>query len=155
MGTAKALLPLAGRTFVEAVAEALDGVAGEIVLLGAGLVPKPLERLRRLADAPGVDGPLGGVLAALRSEPGADWLVAACDQPLLTEEAVSWLVAEAGRSEAVALLARREPSRVEPFPGFFARASLPLVEALAARGDRKSTRLNSSHNGQSRMPSSA
>ena len=59
---------------------------------------------------------------------------------------------EAGQKQAQALVERLKPVPIK------AIYSSPLEQmALMGTGfrDRKSTRLNSSHNGQSRMPSSA
>ena len=39
--------------------------------------------------------------------------------------------------------------------GFYAKPDTPSPQAVPAAGDRKSTRLNSSHRSLSRMPSSA
>ncbi len=132
-GSAKALARLAGRAFAEHVAVALAGVADELFLLGDGPVPPSLAALPRLADAPGVGGPLAGLLAALAARPGRAWLVAACDQPLLTREFCCWLAGER-RFGALAVLPRLGAHGVEPFPGIYEPAGAAAVEALAAAG---------------------
>lgn len=47
-----------------------------------------------LADAPGLAGPLAGIVAARRHAPDAWWVIIACDMPLVTPEAVSWLLGQ-------------------------------------------------------------
>lgn len=134
-GRPKALEKLDGRSFAERVAAALAAVAGEVVLLGAGEVPAALAGLERLADAPGVGGPLAGVLAALAARPDRAWLIAACDQPRLDEAALRWLVA-ARAPGRIAVLPRATPARVEPFPAIYEPAALAVVAALGRGGDR-------------------
>lgn len=133
-GRAKALEPLDGVAFAERVAAALEAVAGEVVLLGAGPVPSALAGRARLADATDAAGPLAGVLAALRARPGRAWLVAACDQPYLTAAACRWLTGERA-PDLVAVLPRAAAGRVHPFPAVYEPAALPVLEALAAGGD--------------------
>jgi molybdopterin-guanine dinucleotide biosynthesis protein A len=129
-GSPKALAQLAGRSFAERVAEALCDLTGELVLLGAGAVPPALERTPRLADVADARGPMAGLLAALRARPDRAWLVAACDQPWLTPAACRWLVA--GRSASViAVVPRLDAAGIEPFPGLYEPASLPVLERLA------------------------
>jgi len=94
IGGPKHLLPFRGATFLEAVTAAFAPAVPNVVLVGGGSIPEGLERLPRLADAPGLAGPLAGMLAAMRGAPGYAWLFAACDLPLLTQEAVAWLVAQ-------------------------------------------------------------
>ncbi|HSM52334.1 MAG TPA: molybdenum cofactor guanylyltransferase, partial [Thermoanaerobaculia bacterium] len=124
MGTPKQLLEIGGRALGEIVATALAPHVETLCLLGDGEVPPELAGLPRLADLPGIGGPLAGMLAALRARPGDGWLVAACDQPGLTPEAVAWLVARRGEGE-LAVLPRRAPGRVEPFPGIDEAAAEP------------------------------
>jgi molybdopterin-guanine dinucleotide biosynthesis protein A len=133
-GRPKALEPWDDRAFAERVAAALEAVAGELVLLGAGPVPASLAGRARLADAPEAAGPLAGLLAALRARRDRAWLVAACDQPMLTVAACRWLAGErtVGR---IAVLPRAAADRVHPFPAIYEPAMLDVLEALAAGGD--------------------
>jgi molybdopterin-guanine dinucleotide biosynthesis protein MobB len=94
IGHPKQLLPHSGGTFLEAVVAAIHPILPHVVLLGRGAIPAACERLPRLADAPGLAGPLAGMLAALRWAPGHAWLFAACDLPMLSPEAVTWLVGQ-------------------------------------------------------------
>ncbi len=93
MGEAKHLLrDDDGRTWLERTLATLQEVVGKSVIAGAGQLPPTLpETTVRLADVDGVDGPLAGILAALRWAPAASWLVVACDLPRLEAEALRWL----------------------------------------------------------------
>ena len=94
IGHPKQLLPHRKGTFLEAVVAAIDAVLPHVVLLGGGAIPAACEQLPRLADAPGLAGPIAGMLAALRWAPGHAWLFAACDLPMLSPDAVRWLVGQ-------------------------------------------------------------
>ncbi len=82
-----------GRTWVENTVSLLRPFTRDIVLSGGGDVPESLASLTRLPDVKGVQGPLTGILAAMRWKPDACWLLLACDMPNITPEALQWLVA--------------------------------------------------------------
>jgi molybdopterin-guanine dinucleotide biosynthesis protein A len=138
MGRPKQLLAIAGKSFAERIASAARPVVGELVICGGGELPESLAAAARLDDAPGVAGPLAGLLAALRHDPGSAWLALACDQPLLTTTVLAWL---AGQRElgAHAVLPRLAEDRVEPFPGIYEPSSRAMLESLARRGGAASS----------------
>jgi len=143
MGRPKALVELAGRAFALRVADALRALAPDLALLGEGPVPVELGDLPRIADAPGVRGPMAAVLAALRASPGSAWLIAACDQPLASVAACRWLIA-ARRSDRLAVMPRlvegsgegRGAGPVEPLLAVYEPSAREPIEALAAGGER-------------------
>ncbi|MFW2365760.1 MAG: molybdenum cofactor guanylyltransferase [Desulforhopalus sp.] len=93
MGRPKHLLTsLNGTSWVENTLKILTPLLDGLVVSGGGVLPESLRSRTRLADVPGVVGPLSGVLAACRWQPLASWLLIACDMPNLSEEAVRWLL---------------------------------------------------------------
>lgn len=160
MGRPKALIAVGGTTLAERAAAALAPHVERVVLLGGGPVPPALERLERLADAPltphrtnggaaagdagqsaasesgGGAGPLAALLAALRAEPDAAWVLCPCDLPAVRPEAVAWLVAQR-RPERRAVMARlAADAPPEPLLALYEPAIRPAVEDLAAAGGR-------------------
>ncbi|MCB9727545.1 MAG: molybdenum cofactor guanylyltransferase [Deltaproteobacteria bacterium] len=129
MGEPKQLLRLDGLTFAERVARSLAAVTDDLLLAGAGPLPAALDAHRRLTDVPGVPGPLAGLLAALRHDPGAAWLVAACDLPRCSPEALRWLLAH--RAAAAPAVIPSRGGRPEPLLALYEPAILPHAEALA------------------------
>lgn len=130
MGSAKHLLRLRGRTWIEHIAKATAPLVAETVVLGSGALPKNLGHLMRLPDALDHEGPLAGVVAAMRWQPRARWLFAACDTPLLIHDALTWIVAQ-GRPGVWAVLPRRRAGGTpEPFPGLYDFRALLALEAV-------------------------
>lgn len=141
MATAKALLVLEGKTFVERIAQALAAVVPELCLFGSGVeLPAALAKLDVVPDDRRASGPLAALLAAFEHRPGAAWLMLSCDQPLLSTEALVWLVAER-RPDRIAVLPRLQPARIEPFPGIYepgCRPALAMLAGVAAPSDAAS-----------------
>ena len=94
MGRPKQLIEIGGVTLAERTVAALEGTVRNVVVLGGGELPSALRELPRLPDPPGVDGPLAGLIAALRWAPDAAWIVTACDHPRIGAPAVEWLRAQ-------------------------------------------------------------
>jgi molybdopterin-guanine dinucleotide biosynthesis protein A len=135
MGQAKSLLCYKGKTFVELVVAVLRERVERVVLLGEGQVPAASSDIARLPDAPGLAGPLAGILAALRWQREACWMVVACDLPLLRVAALDWLLAQR-RPGRWAILPRVGPERVEPLLAIYEPESLALLEQIVERGHR-------------------
>jgi molybdopterin-guanine dinucleotide biosynthesis protein A len=132
MGRPKQFVEIGDVTMIEHVVAALSEEVDEVVLLGAGPVPSDLEGLRRVADAKDCRGPMAGLLGAMRAEPEAAWVLAACDLPLLRPEAVRWLVRRRRRS-VWAILPSLE-GVVEPLLALYEAEALALLEETAAAG---------------------
>lgn len=100
--------------------------------------PTPTQDLARgaVAAPPAGEGPLAALLAALRAEPGAAWVLCPCDLPAVRPEAVAWLVAQRrpGRRAVMARLAAAAPP--EPLLALYEPSIRAAVEALAAAGGR-------------------
>jgi molybdopterin-guanine dinucleotide biosynthesis protein A len=135
MGRPKAHLEYGGRSFAARAAAALAGSVTGIVAVGGGELPREVLGLERLVDVPGVRGPLGGILAALRHRRGAAWLIVACDLPLATPAAANWILAQRA-ADRLAILPRLGATRVEPLFALYEPAAAALLEALAAGGER-------------------
>ncbi len=129
MGSAKQRLEYAGRPWASRVARALRPVTRQPLLLGAGEVPSDLSQLIRLPDAPDLTGPIAGLVAALRWDPHADWVFAACDMPLLDEAAVEWLLAQRAPGRW-AVIPRRDEGVLEPLAAWYDARMLEVLEGL-------------------------
>ena len=143
MGFSKTLLRTGGGFVLERIVAAAGEVAREVVLVGEAPLPAgELSALQRLQDAPGVEGPLGGLLAALRSRPRTSWIVISCDAPFLSAGALRWLLAQAKPGDiagwSLISMRRRGPSRSSRCCTPRARS---LMEATARAGERSIRRI--------------
>jgi molybdopterin-guanine dinucleotide biosynthesis protein A len=138
MGRDKALLPFRGGLLAESVARAVELAAGSATLVGH---PRRYRGLGFpvLPDAYPGQGPLGGILTALRHA-SADWnLVVACDMPGLSAEFLRRLLDAAERSATHALAPAGPSGRPEPLCAVYHRRALPAIEAAFASGARKAS----------------
>jgi molybdopterin-guanine dinucleotide biosynthesis protein A len=141
MGSPKSLLELGRRSLLEKIAAAADEVAGQVVLAGGGPVPAALAGKKRLPDAPGVAGPLAGILAAFRSRPDAAWIVLSCDLPFVSGDALRWLL-EQRRPDCLAVIPFLDsPETPEPLLAVYEPSALAPLEEAARRGERSIRRI--------------
>jgi molybdopterin-guanine dinucleotide biosynthesis protein A len=69
------------------------------------------------------------MIAALRWDPHADWIFAACDMPLLDAACITWLLAQRAPGRW-AVIPRREDGACEPLAAWYDARMLPLLEKL-------------------------
>ena len=141
MGRAKHLLLKRGRTWIENTTELLQQVCREVVIVGAGEVPEELSSSPRLADVPQANGPMAGLLAAMRWNPQASWLLAACDLPAITLDAIHWLLATRAPGVWATLPSLRGSVGVEPLFAHYDFRSCRLIERLVANHEFSLARL--------------
>jgi molybdopterin-guanine dinucleotide biosynthesis protein A len=93
-------------------------------------VPAALADLRRLSDVPEADGPIAGILSAMRWAPHASWLVSACDLPNLSVDALRWLLST--RSPGVWATVPKLPGSpgAEPLLAHYDFRARPCLEDL-------------------------
>ncbi len=141
MGRPKHLIETGGRTWLERTMEVLGSKVERVVVLGVGDLPPGLTASERLPDAPGVDGPMAGLLAAMRWAPGSTWLMAACDLPEMGPVALEWLL-DTRRPGVWATLPRLSGRRTaEPLLAHYDLRGRLLLEELAAAGRFTPSRL--------------
>jgi molybdopterin-guanine dinucleotide biosynthesis protein MobB len=135
MGTPKHLLPAQGAnglTLLEKTVNVLSPFCEQVIVVGRGQLPPGIAGLGRLADAPDTQGPLAGVLAALRWGTGRSWLVAACDLPHLTEAAMEWLLSTRQPGIWASLPRLNGVEQAEPLLAHYDFRMRSIVELLAA-----------------------
>ena len=123
-----------GLTWVENTVKLLTPFTRDIVLSGAGDVPATLHSLQRIPDVPDVQGPLTGILASMRWQPDACWLLLACDMPNITSEALEWLLASR-RPDSWGTVPRLEDDGfVEPLLALYEPQAKDYFEELCDSG---------------------
>jgi molybdopterin-guanine dinucleotide biosynthesis protein A len=145
MGRPKQLVDFGESTLGEIAAHALsaavdcdcDLLSPKVAVLGAGPLPDKLQLLQRLPDAPGLAGPIAGLLAAHRWAPHAAWILAACDHPLLSASDIRWLIRQR-RPGTWAILPRQADDHPCPTLALYEPQALTVLEgALLVRGAEK------------------
>jgi len=136
MGQDKALLPFRGGVLLEAVARAAALAAGNATLVGGAGRYGDLG-YRAVPDLYPGEGPLGGILTALR-DTAADWnLIVACDMPGLSGEFLGRLLDAAEQGGGDALVPAGPSGLAEPLCAVYHRRSREALEGAFARGIRK------------------
>ena len=131
MGEPKHLIRRKGITSLEHAVKALAPAVQEVILLGSGEIPTPLKSLVVLPDVKDKQGPLAGMLAAMRWNPLASWLFAACDLPNLSTEAIRWLLSIRTAGVWATMPRLQGAVGVEPLLAHYDyRARLPLEHCL-------------------------
>ena len=138
MGRDKAYLPFSGEPLASRVAQTVKNAAGSVTLVGSperyGELGYPVT-----ADLYPGEGPLGGIVTALRHSK-AEWnLMVACDLPGLTTEFLQELLDTAERKPLDLLIPKTEHGRLEPLCAVYHRNALAELERAFAGGTRKVT----------------
>lgn len=123
-----------GLTWVENTVNLLQPFTDKIVLSGRGDVPVSLNSLVRLPDVPDVQGPLTGILAAMRWKPDSCWLLLACDMPNITSESLEWLLASRRPDSWGTVPRLQEDGFVEPLLALYEPQSKVYFEELYSSG---------------------
>lgn len=81
-----------GKTWLENQLIRFGGVTENRVISGRGELPASLQNHTRISDVTGGEGPLVGIVGAMRWNPDVSWIVAACDMPHIQERDLQWLL---------------------------------------------------------------
>ena len=140
LGTAKALLRLGDKTFLELAVSAVSPFCRRIIVVAAaaGWSLPYLEDYTVVADeTPGL-GPLGGLVTGLAVSDDEWHLTLACDLPLVRPKLLELIVREASGVDAVV---PRSGGRLHPLLAAYARSCLAPARASLEAGRRAMTAL--------------
>ncbi|WP_136796949.1 molybdenum cofactor guanylyltransferase [Desulfosediminicola ganghwensis] len=126
-----------GTTWLERVVRLLEPHVDGVVLSGKGSVPQSLAFLPRIPDIPDVQGPLTGILSAMRWQPDVSWLLLACDMPHISEEAVRWVLDSPVLGGWAGLPTLTDGRTAEPLFARYEPQSKHYFEKLCAMGERR------------------
>ena len=136
LGGRKDGLPVGDRTLLQRALDFAAGVSDDVLLApGRWAVPAdPPAGVRLVSDDARTAGPLAGLLAGLDAARHDACLLLPCDMPFARADVAWRLVALATGPVLVAAL--HGPGGREPFHAVWRRGSRPVLEALAAGGER-------------------
>ncbi|MBI3608705.1 MAG: NTP transferase domain-containing protein [Nitrospirae bacterium] len=126
-----------GRPMIEHVIESLVALCRRVVIVGAcsGFRVEPGRGIIRLADRSSGQGPLAGIETLLASGLDSGYLIVACDQPRVTPHRLRPLLND-GDPAVPRFFRAQDGSKLDPFPGYFPAAWLPMVRDALARDHR-------------------
>lgn len=136
MGRDKALLPFRGASLIETVAREVQRAAGVSVIVGSH---HEVSGFRTIPDLYPGEGPLGGILTALRDSKARWNLVTACDMPEISARFLTSLLEQAERTGAEALIPTGPSGRPEPLCAVYGGICLPAFERAFSGGVRRVT----------------
>lgn len=135
MGRAKHLIEDRGETWLQKAINAVQEHVARVVLLGCHRVPEHLRTLPVLADVEDSEGPLRGMLAAMRWAPLASWIFMPCDVPLASPDAIRWLLSHRHPGTWAVLPALPDSQKPQPLPGYYDFRAAALLEAARGPSD--------------------
>ncbi|MCI5141196.1 MAG: molybdopterin-guanine dinucleotide biosynthesis protein B [Candidatus Electrothrix sp. ATG1] len=141
MGRPKHLICKNNKTWLEHAVETLAPKVDQVVLSGSGEIPDTLSSLPRIPDAPGLAGPLAGILSVMRWQRSVSWLVMACDQPDVQPESLDWLLAQRRPGIRAVLPDLLGDGHLEPLLAWYDFRCRPQLEQIAASGSLRVSRL--------------
>jgi molybdopterin-guanine dinucleotide biosynthesis protein A len=137
MGRDKALVEVGGRPLAVGVAQVLrEAGAGEVFAVGGDLDALGDLGLQAIPDDHPGEGPLGGLLTALRHASSPVVTVLACDLPNPQPGAIRRVVAALDADEYLVCAIPTVEGRPEPLHGAWRRSGSPEVQAAFDRGER-------------------
>ncbi len=141
MGRPKHLIQEKNKTWLEHAVKILAPKVDQVVLSGSGEIPVSLAALPRIPDAPGLAGPLAGILSVMRWQRGVSWLVMACDQPDVQPESLEWLLAQRQPGIRAVLPDLLGDGHLEPLLAWYDFRCRPQLETIAASGSLRISQL--------------
>lgn len=128
-------------TWLERAVDKLIGVTAQVVVSGNGELPPTLSGITRVADVPGLAGPLAGVLSVMRWQPAASWLIMACDQPDVQVQSLEWLLTCRKPGIRAVLPDISGDGRIDPLLAWYDFRCRHHLENFAAQGELRLSRL--------------
>jgi molybdopterin-guanine dinucleotide biosynthesis protein A len=96
-------------------------------------IPAGLESAQIVRDPEGASpGPISGIVASMRLDPTADWLVLACDLPRLDAATLGHLISSKQADEKFLAYRSEFDGLPEPLCALYSQAALPILEQAQA-----------------------
>ena len=135
----KALLEVSGEKMIEKIARALEGRFKEIMISTQSKETYAFLPYRTVTDDIPDQGPLMGILCALKASNTDINFVTACDIPEADMAFVESMMAFAGDYDVVVPVSKGD--KFEPLFAFYHKSAIPEIEKMLTEGDRKTSNL--------------
>lgn len=136
MGYDKALLIREGQSQLSYAADVLGGVTGRVYVSTRPDQQDDPERARyeMIVDQYEGIGPVAGILSAMDAQPGADWLVIACDLPNIDRQTLEFLVAHRSASQPFTAYRSSHDGLPEPLCAIYRADSGNIIRKFVDSG---------------------
>lgn len=136
MGSDKALLSRGGETQLEHAVRLLSGVTDKVWVSARAEQAAGAERARfpLITDRYAGLGPLAGILSAMDQDPGAAWLVLACDLPNVDASTLAALVASRAAAQPFTAFSSSHDGLPEPLCAIYEPAAREILDGFVAEG---------------------
>ncbi|HEV2473503.1 MAG TPA: molybdenum cofactor guanylyltransferase [Chthonomonadales bacterium] len=132
MGFDKAAAPFGASTLLDHVITLVRQVVDEVVVVAASSESFPSCSARVLADLYPGEGPLGGIITALRQAAPGPHLVVACDMPFVAPALLQYMLAASEDFDAVV---PQSAGKLQPLCAVYNRTALnPLCRCFSQGG---------------------
>lgn len=137
MGNDKANILFHGKTLVRRIMERLEGLQGEMMIVGSESKEISDLGIRMLLDLYPNHGPLGGLYTALVAASNPVVACVACDMPFVSLDLIAFQ-RDLLLSEDLDVVAPSTENGIEPFHGVYRRQTcLPAVEEALKTGEKR------------------
>lgn len=133
LGWPKALVSLAGRTLLDRAQDILGAVCDEVIVVAPAALGLPVPEIARIADPPGGEGPLAGLVAGLGARSFQRAVVLGVDFPLMRPALLVGLADLLPGHAAVLPLAAGMP---QPLAAVYAPGAASRLAASWSAGER-------------------
>ena len=135
MGQDKALFEFNGKPQVEHIYDLLQKYCSK-VYLSKRTDQKPYKAIASINDSDKFfnQGPLGGILSAMKEHPDADWLVVACDLPFITEDTIQTLIKHRNPQKQATAFISTQDALPEPLCAIWEKHAYDFILKLFNEG---------------------
>jgi molybdopterin-guanine dinucleotide biosynthesis protein A len=136
MGRDKALIERNGVSLLEQAFRLADALTdgARVSVRGDQVLDPERRRFPQVVDRYRDMGPVAGILSALQAEPGADWLVMACDLPNLDRGTLGFLLEQAPPDAPLTAYRSAVDGLPEPLCAIYRSGSEALIAPFVERG---------------------
>lgn len=137
MGFDKSEIKIEGRLLVEIIAEALENIFQEVILISNEKEKFKDLKYRIVEDIVKEAGPMGGIHAALRASSSRYMFVTACDMPVVNRNYIEYLM-DTIKEKKVQGAVSRNGDFIEPLYAFY---SVDLINTFEKNLENKSFKI--------------
>lgn len=132
MGTNKALLQLNNQPVIERIADELQLISDELIIVANDPADYQYLNLSLISDRYPNKGPLAGIETAMYHFAADQYIISACDTPFIDHQVYQHLLSSLGGYDAVV---PKFDNHLHPLSGVYTRQVLPIIQEKIEQND--------------------